>query len=90
MTSTILKQGINSNIKGITLIALMITIIILLIIVGVTLNLTLGEKGIFKTAHNAKEENLKSEATDKLNLKVLDIQMKKYAKKKNRMPTLQE
>lgn len=89
LTSTILKQGINSNIKGITLIALMITIIILLIIVGVTLNLTLGEKGIFKTAHNAKEENLKSEATDKLNLKVLDIQMKKYAKK-NRMPTLQE
>lgn len=80
---------INSNIKGITLIALIIMIIVLIILAGVTLNLTLGEKGIFKIAKNAKEENSKGEATDKINLKVLGIQMEKYAKE-NRMPTLQE
>ena len=43
---------INDN-KGITLIALVITIIVLLILAGVTINLTLGENGIFKTAEMA-------------------------------------
>lgn len=36
--------------KGITLVALVITIIVLLILAGVTLSLTLGDNGIFKTA----------------------------------------
>ena len=43
---------INNN-KGITLIALVITIIVLLILAGVTINLTLGENGIFRTAEQA-------------------------------------
>lgn len=41
--------------KGITLISLVITIIILLILAGVTLNLTLGEKGIFSLAKKVGE-----------------------------------
>ncbi len=41
--------------KGITLVALVITIIVLLILAGVTITLTLGEKGIFKTAEKAGE-----------------------------------
>ncbi len=44
------KRKSNS---GITLIALIITIIVLLILAGVTINLTLGENGIFRTAENA-------------------------------------
>lgn len=40
--------------KGITLVALMITIIVLLILAGVTLSLTLGDRGIFKTAQGAR------------------------------------
>ena len=36
--------------KGITLIALVITIIILLILAGVVINLTLGENGIIRLA----------------------------------------
>ncbi len=39
--------------KGITLVALVITIIVLLILAGVTISLTLGENGIFKTAQGA-------------------------------------
>ena len=39
--------------KGITLIALIITVIILLILAGVTLNLTLGNNGIFTTSQDA-------------------------------------
>ncbi len=43
----------KTNSKGITLIALIITIIVLLILAGVTINLTLGENGIFRTAEMA-------------------------------------
>ena len=40
--------------KGITLIALVITIIVLLILAGITLSLTLGENGILQKARTAK------------------------------------
>ena len=43
----------KSRERGITLIALIITIIVLLILAGVTINLTLGENGIFRTAEMA-------------------------------------
>ena len=52
MKRTIKKKEI-SNSQGITLIALVITIIVLLILAGVTINLTLGENGIFRTAEMA-------------------------------------
>lgn len=42
--------------KGITLISLVITIIILIILAGVGINLTIGENGIFNRAKFAKEE----------------------------------
>ena len=48
-----IKKKEKTNSKGITLIALVITIIVLLILAGVTINLTLGENGIFKTAEMA-------------------------------------
>ena len=47
------NMNLINNSKGITLIALVITIIVLLILAGVTINLTLGENGIFKTAEQA-------------------------------------
>lgn len=42
--------------KGITLIALIITIIIMLILAGIVINLTIGENGLFKTAKTAARE----------------------------------
>ncbi len=39
--------------KGITLVALVITIIVLLILAGITISLTLGERGIFNMAQQA-------------------------------------
>lgn len=42
----------NQN-KGITLIALIITIIILLILAGVTINVLIGENGLFSIAKKA-------------------------------------
>ena len=41
------------NEKGITLIALVITIIVLLILAGITINLTIGEDGIIRRAQEA-------------------------------------
>ena len=46
-------KNLTNNNRGITLIALVITIIVLLILAGVTINLTLGENGIFRTAEMA-------------------------------------
>ena len=48
-----LQKSLKRSTKGITLIALMITVIVLLILAGVTLNLTFGERGIFNFAKKA-------------------------------------
>lgn len=46
--------------KGITLISLVITIIILIILAGVAINLSLGENGIFRRAIEARDKYLAS------------------------------
>lgn len=52
-----MKNNVSRSIidaqSGITLIALLITIIILLILAGVAINIILGDNGIFKTAQQA-------------------------------------
>ncbi|MBR3162851.1 MAG: type II secretion system protein [Clostridia bacterium] len=49
-----MKNILNKN-KGITLIALVITIIVLLILTGITIASLTGENGLLKRAENAKE-----------------------------------
>lgn len=75
--------------RGITLISLVITIIILIILAGITINLTIGENGIFNKSKYAKEETNKQTATEKINLKITTAQMETYAQEQ-RMPTLKE
>jgi len=48
------------DIKGITLIALVVTIIVLLILAGVTINIILGEGGIFERASQVEETQRKT------------------------------
>ena len=50
-----LKQFENQNEKGITLIALVITVVILIILATVTLNVVLGEGGLIQRAQQAKD-----------------------------------
>lgn len=50
--------------RGITLIALIITIIIMLILAGVVINLTIGENGIFKIAKQAAKNYTNAEAKE--------------------------
>ncbi len=75
--------------RGITLVALVVTIIVLILLAGITIRLTLGENGILNYAKEAKEETNKETATEKINLKITTAQMNTYAKEQ-RMPTLKE
>ena len=45
----------NNKIKGITLIALVVTIVVLLILAGITLTIVFGENGVINQAQKAKE-----------------------------------
>ena len=84
----ICKEG-NRQTAGITLIALIITIIILIILAGVTLNMLHGENGIINRTKTAREENERATATETMNLKITNVQISKYAEEQ-RMPTLKE
>ena len=70
----------TSNIKiptsnsAITLIALIITIIVLLILAGVTLNMVMGENGLFGKANNAKNKTEVAQYEEELRMCVLEIQ----------------
>lgn len=59
------------NKKGITLIALVITIIILLILAGITIVALTGDNGIIKQANDAKNKTKQSEVKEALELSVL-------------------
>jgi hypothetical protein len=50
--------------RGITLVALVITIIVLLILAGITINLTVGQGGILTTAQQAGKNYVASEKTE--------------------------
>ena len=58
----------NSQNRGITLIALVITIVVLIILAAVAINLTLGNNGIFNRAKTAKEQyqNAEEDENDKI------------------------
>ena len=58
--------------KGVTLVALVITIIVLLILAGVTLSMVLGDSGIFGKANTASVETNLSNAKDAVRLALLE------------------
>jgi type II secretory pathway pseudopilin PulG len=64
-----LKERVNGK-NGITLIALVITIIVLLILVGVTIATLTGDNGILTKAQNAKEKNAQKTVEEQIKLAV--------------------
>lgn len=66
--------------KGITLIALVITIIILLILAAVSINLLVGENGILNRAQTGATEYQRQAGKEKLELKVAGIDTDKLGK----------
>lgn len=61
----------NNAILGITLIALVITIIVLLILTGVSVTILYGENGIINTANDAKQQTEKAQPIEMIRLKIL-------------------
>ena len=56
------------NNKGITLIALVITIIVLLILAGVSIAMLTGDNGILTQATSARDDTKAAELADKINM----------------------
>lgn len=61
--------------KGITLIALIITIIVLIILAGITINLLMGEEGIINKANKASKTSIEAQADEQVELATLDMQL---------------
>ena len=64
-----LKRGLKTK-KGITLIALVITIIVLLILAGVSIAMLTGENGILNKATTAKQKTEQGTAEERVKLEV--------------------
>ncbi len=64
----------KNNSKGITLIALVITIIVLLILAGVSIAMLTGDNGLLTKATESKTSTAKSEVAERVNME-LNAQM---------------
>ena len=74
------EKDIVKKQTGITLIALVITIIVLLILAGVSIAMLTGENGILKRAAEAKEKTNESQDLEYLKLKATEALMDYYQK----------
>lgn len=70
-----MKQRICIKAEGITLIALVVTIIVLLILAGVSITVLLGDNGIITMAQEAKERTEQSTMLESLRTKAFEKQL---------------
>ena len=68
--------------KGITLIALVITIVIMLLLAAVVIQIAIGENGLFEKAQNSKKEQAKAELFETAKLEYLNLKTKAIVEKK--------
>ena len=66
--------------KGITLIALVITIIVLLILAGISIAMLTGENGILTKGSKAKEQTERQEIIENAKLKILEYETENEGK----------
>ncbi len=83
-----LKEQLKYAKRGITLISLVITIIVLLILAGVTIATLFGDNGILTQANNAKEKNEEASVKEEVELWLQEYQMDLY--KSNNHLTLEQ
>jgi len=69
-----LTSSNNRTNKGITLIALVITIIVLLILAGISIATLTGDNGILNKAQQAEEKTTQAQIKELLQLAIIDIQ----------------
>ena len=63
--------------KGITLVALVVTIIVLLLLAGIAIASLGGENGIFAKVKQAKKANIESEMKEQLTMGLQELQIAK-------------
>ena len=63
------------NQRGVTLIALVITIIVLLILAGVSIAMLTGDNGILTQANNAKVSQIEGQVKEEVNLAIQAVKM---------------
>ena len=63
-----MNRKVERRERGITLIALIVTIIILMILAGISINILLSENGLIEKAKNTKEQQLIETIREKLNM----------------------
>ena len=67
-----MQKNANKREKGITLIALVVTIVVLLILAGVSLNLVLGENGLIKKSKDARDQYAEATENEQSELNKVD------------------
>lgn len=66
----------KENNNGITLIALVITIVVLIILASITINIVSGKNGIIERAKQAKEQTIISQYKEKIEMIKIDVRLK--------------
>lgn len=66
--------------RGITLISLVITIIILLILSGISIAMLTGNSGILSKVSQAKEKTIEAQLKEEIEIAIIDIQMEEIKK----------
>ena len=77
------SKRIKEN-KAVILIALVVTIVVLIILAGISISALTGDKGIINQAHTAKEDTEIASWEEQIDLAIID------AEKKYRNPTLDD
>ena len=75
MQNTKVINELKKQVKGITLIALVVTIIVLLILAGVAISLSIGNNGIFTRAQDAAVRHENASVYEQLQFVIADYQM---------------
>ncbi len=84
MKTKVQRKNLDSNAKlykhekGITLIALIVTIVIMLILAGVTIKLATDDNGVIDNAKEAKNQYEQAQADEDSGINELSSEMKKY------------
>ncbi len=91
-----MKKNTNANVKtinkkerGITLIALIVTIVILLILSGVSIAILTGKNGVINQAKDAKEKYKQSSSNEEIGLNELSKELKNDIKRKGTLEVVE-
>ena len=79
-----MKKVLNN--KGVTLVALVVTIIVFLILAAVIINVNLGENGIFQRAKRAKQEYLNAQEQEQEEINAIDARISNISIDNDNLP----